>query len=163
MKLQVLALAAIVVLAGCGGQTGTLPSSPASQTATAQTRPAGHLIVMGAARNAKCKKPFFTCVTVSAESSAQVYFCYSTGSYCGPSQPQYNWSNTFITWPQEEPTYLFNGSFNPNPGDPTYDTISEAEGIKPTHGKVKYAQVVCPYTSGNCIGGPFYVGIVVGK
>jgi hypothetical protein len=154
-------LAATFTLAACGGSqqgvapevTGALPTGAAtgaSRTAGAAGTTARHLIVMGARPDKKCPRAFSACVTISSYKSAQLYLCYSTGSYCGsPSQPQYYWDWTFTNRRGQE-VYFLNASFNPNPGNPTYDTISEAYSMRSTHGKYKYVQIVCPYLGSSC-------------
>lgn len=111
---------------------------------------AAHLIVRGAQPDAKCPHQFLECVTISPQQSAQLYFCYSPGSYCGPSQYQYTWSG-FFSDRQGYVVPYFKGVFNPNPGDPTYDTISETQRVKPTHG-YEYEQWICPWQSEICQG-----------
>jgi hypothetical protein len=159
-----------LVLAACTAwQQGVTPGvtdatpTPGDQ-ATMQTvgttgHPAGHLIVRGVRPDTKCPRAFSQCVTISLKQPAQIYFCYSTGSYCGPSLPQYGWYWTF-TNRQGQEVYFLDGSFNPNPGNPTYDTIGAAYGVRSTHGKYKYMQIVCPFLASSCLA-YFYIGIAV--
>jgi hypothetical protein len=114
-----------------------------------------------AKRGAKCPSGYVYCVTLSAGQPAQLYFCYSTVSYCGPSQYPYTWTSGFIVRKGDKLTSDFTASFSPNPGNPTYDTVGEAVSVKSTHGKYKYAQVVCPGGSGFPCQATFLVGIAV--
>jgi hypothetical protein len=95
-------------------------------------------------------------VTLSAKKSVTLYFCYSPGSYCGPSQYQYTWVGDFYAVKGSNTVTYFNGVFNPNPGDPTYDTISEAQTVKSSHGKYKYEQLLCAYPTCDVL---YHVGI----
>jgi hypothetical protein len=162
-------LLSCLVLAACtawqqGVTPGVTEASPtpgdmATMQAVGATGHTGHLIPLGVRPDAKCPHQFLECVTISPQQSAQLYFCYSPGSYCGgPSQYQYTWTG-FFTDRQGYIVPYFKGSFNPNPCDPTYDTISEAQRVKPTHG-YQYEQWICPWQSEICQG-YFYVGIAV--
>lgn len=156
-----IAILASLTLGGCVAG-GTLGMPNGSQDVATSTRSVGHFIVMQATRQANCPSQYVTCVTVSRHvSSPSVYFCYSPGSYCGPSQPQYGWSGFFYVSKTGNPTDKFGSSFNPDPGNPTYDTIYERKKVRSSHGKVKYQQAVCPLDSGSgCVAGPFLVGII---
>jgi len=166
MKLHLLAAGAALCLAACGGnlQGPTPVAAPAQGTSAVAhaSRAPGHLILLGGAKpDTKCPVGYVYCVTVSRTSPATVYFCFSTGTYCSPSEPQYSWLSDFVTRKKHHIVDNFRGVFSPNPGDPTYDTISEAGAVKSTHGKYKYFQNICVYySSTNCIA-YFYVGIAV--
>lgn len=146
MKLELVLATAALVLAACSGiYEGPAPA---------------HLIPLeGIKPDAKCPTGYVYCVTLSAGQTVQLYFCYSTGSYCGPSQYPYEWTSGFIVRKSKKTTADFTGSFSPNPGDPTYDTVGEAISVKSTHGKYKYAQVVCVGGPGFPCQGVFLVGI----
>lgn len=150
-----------VAVAGCVAGGGTVGLPNGSQGAATSTHTLGHFIVMGATRNGSCASKYVACVTVSRHvSSPSVYFCYSPGSYCGPSQPQYLWASGFFISKSQRGFYKFGASLNPNPGNPTYDTIYETKNVKSSHGKVKYEQAICPTGTSGCIAGPFWVGII---
>jgi hypothetical protein len=149
------ALAAAIAIAACGdGRQNVNPGLPGGMTGPTSVgtinQGRGHLIVMGIKPDHKCPKHFVECVTVSQGQPATLYICYSTAGSCAPSLPEYTWTSLFLKWPHGQPVSYFSGSFNPNPGDPTYDTISEIAGVKPTHGKYKYYQRVCPTLGGGC-------------
>jgi hypothetical protein len=163
-------LFASLVLAACtawqqGLTPGVIGASPtpdpldASQTVATAGHPAAHLIVRGA-RPKNCPSKFVYCVTVSESQKAQLYFCYSPGSYCGgPSQYQYSWSGSFTDREGHHVKY-FEDYFLPNPGDPSYDTIMEQYRVKPTYGAYKYVQWVCAWQNEICQS-KVYVGIAV--
>jgi hypothetical protein len=171
-SLAIAALIAAPLLTACGGRQGVTPggtgplpplgATGASQMPAPAGHTAGHLIpLVGIPPGKNCPSRFIYCVTVSPNQSAQLYFCYSTGSYCGgPSQTQYLWASWFYPTKGGQEVSFFNGSFNPNPGDPTYDTISEASKVGSTHGKYKYMQIICAYAELSCQV-YFYVGIAV--
>lgn len=166
MKLYLLAAGAALCLVACGGNPqGPMPAAAPAHVTSAvvhASRTPGHLILLGGIKpDAKCPTGYVYCVTVSRSNSATVYFCFSTGSYCGPSQPQYGWESDFVTRKNHHVITDFQGSFNPNPGDPTYDTISEIHAVKSTHGKYKYFQNICVYYSSSTCDSYFYVGIAV--
>lgn len=129
------------------------------RTVGAMGHAAAHMILMGA-RPKNCPGKFIYCVTVSEDTKTQLYFCYSPGSYCGgPSQYQYTWSGSFTDRRGNHVKY-FATFFNPNPGDPTYDTIMEARRVKPTNGVYKYVEWVCAWQGETCQS-KVYVGIAV--
>jgi hypothetical protein len=155
-----LTVAATVILAACNGaQQSTSPtiSTALPVAAKAAGRSTGHLMLVGGLRPDKgCPKEYIYCVTLSAGKSVQLYFCYSPGSYCGPSQYQYTWVGDFYTANGNNSVTYFNGVFSPNPGDPTYDTISEVQTVKSSHGRIKYEQLLCAYPTCD---GLYHVGI----
>jgi|SRR5579871_1093426 len=162
-----IAAVAALVLAGCGsGQQAVTPvNTGAAQQFVASGGHSGHLVLMGATERLKtCPSKYVYCVKLAAFKPAQLYFCYSTVSYCGPSQFQYYWYDVFYTANGRTIVGYFDGGFNPNPGDPTYDTISLVEHVKSTHGKIKYYQAICENTGSlpGCNGNyEWYVGIAV--
>lgn len=165
MKLHFVIAAALALAACATPQEGPLPVPSAFQGVNAGDRAAhsaGHLIFLkGIKPDAKCPSGYVYCVTLSSGHPAQLYFCYSTGSYCGPSHYPLMWSSGFIVRKGDKPTNDFTASFSPNPGDPTYDTIGEAVPVKSTHRRYKYAQGVCAGSSGSPCHGYFLVGIAV--
>lgn len=171
-------LAAALVVTGCGGAQQTAPSglsaapqpnaipwppgSDERQSIGMNGRAAGVRLMGHVKPDKGCPSLFIYCVTISRKNSATVYYCYSPGSYCGPSQYQYTWADAFYTFPGGSGVTYFSGFFDPNPGNPTYDRISLNVPLKSTHGKIKYTQEVCPESLSGCISGAqSYVGIRV--
>ncbi|MBV9332864.1 MAG: hypothetical protein JO146_02570 [Candidatus Eremiobacteraeota bacterium] len=156
MKIRTLiyALGASLLLAACGSTAqGANPTVAALSHATSKSsHQSGHIILVGSnvQPDKKCPAGYVYCATLSAGQSVQLYFCYSPGSYCGPSQYQYTWAWDFALRKSGHLVSYFNGSFSPNPGDPSYDTISEAQGLPSTHGKYKYEQEICAYQGSVC-------------
>lgn len=160
MKLRLVLASAVLILASCSGSNEG-PAPPVSAGVSAFSHSVGHLIMLGGIKpDAKCPRGYVYCVTVSAGQPVQLYFCYSPGSYCGPSQYQYAWQSLFEIRKSGSIISYFSGAFSPNPGDPTYDTISEIEHLNSTHGKYKYAQKICPVVGSLC-SVHFYVGIAI--
>ena len=170
--------AAALIVAGCGGGEPTttsglpataplsgIPGSPGShvgQSIGINGQSAGIKLVGNVKPDKSCPTGFIYCVTISKKKSATLYYCYSTASYCGPSQYQYTWADAFYFYPDGYPVTYFSGFFNPNPGDPTYDRISLNVPLKSTHGKIRYQQEVCPLNpieTGCMFGSVTYVGI----
>jgi hypothetical protein len=159
-RLLALILACLGLAACAGSQPSIAPNlTPASHTAGSADHPQGHLIVIGARPPKGCPSGYVYCVTLRRHSHAQLYFCYSTGSYCGPSQYQYTWSSEFFVVKTGRPA-PFVGDFYPNPSDPTTDIFNEYEPLHSTHGKYKYAQFVCPKIGSSCQAN-FYVAIAI--
>jgi hypothetical protein len=164
------AVAALVALVACGAPEQNAGPNVAGTTSIAsfvlpmtavRRHPVGRLILMAGTHPDKgCPSGFVYCVTLSNGQPAQLYFCYSPGSYCGPSQYQYFWIGGFFVRKTLKHSNDFNEQFTPNPGDPTYDTIGEAVSLKSTHGVYKYAQTLCPEQAGKCPS-VFYVGIAI--
>jgi hypothetical protein len=153
---------AIAALAACSGQTpsgsGFAPAaapatSPTTGTAAASLfQPLGDVIEEGG-----CPGKDIACLTVAYHYPAQYYFCFiPSGSQCtlGP----FSWSSRIRTNSGKVFKGL-SGSFYPNPGDPSTDTISETKPLASSHGKVKYQQTILACRSSGCEG-PYHIGII---
>lgn len=85
-----------------------------------------------------CPKKYFACVVVGYGSPASIKLC--VGSACsGGSGYPLIWGSEFTT----RSGMTFKGlaaSFDPNPGNPTKDTISEKKRLKPSNGRIRYEQ-----------------------
>ncbi len=134
---------ALILAAGlvaCSGQTTSgLGYTP--QTTPAQ---AGYSLKLGVQPDAKCPKSYLACVTVSQPSGADVGLCVVNGQIvtsCSGSPPSYTWSSVFYTRVGKV-FHKLDGAFDPNPGDPALDTITETTALKSSLGKYKYHQVV---------------------
>ena len=152
-----------LIIAGCSAkQQGQIPAPAGAQETNAASRSAGHLILRAGSvkPDAQCPSGYVYCVTLAEGKPATLYFCYSTASYCGPSQYQYSWQSLFIVRKSGSINDYFSGAFSPNPGDPTYDTISEVKKLRSTQGRYKYAQKVCPVVGSLC-SVHFFVGIAI--
>jgi hypothetical protein len=158
---------AISGLAACSGQTsggsGFAPASaPASSAATATTASAPALRSLfqplgGVINNGKCPGKDIARLTVSYGYPAQYYFCFiPSGSQCNGGQ--FTWSSS-IQGKKGKVFAGLSGSFSPNPGDPSTDTISETRPLASSHGKVKYQQTIYACVSSGCEG-PYHIGII---
>jgi len=157
------AIAASLVLSACSSSSGgsqALPSSPQAVAPMGHSaRP--HFTVVGAQKfTASCDASvYLTCVTVSKKSPAEIEICVNeAGSGCtSGSFPSLTWYEAVYT-AKGKVTKKIVGSFYPNPGNPSDDTITVKKKVKNSHGNISYYQFIeaCFYTS-DCISG--YVGI----
>jgi hypothetical protein len=155
---------AIIALAACSGQTsggsGFAPAAAPATSATTASAPGLRSLFQplgGAIENAKCPGKDIACLTVSYGYSATYYFCFiPSGSQC--TGGQFSWSSTIRTKAGKVFKGL-SGSFYPNPGDPSTDTISETKPLASSHGKVKYQQTIFACLSSGCEG-PYHIGII---
>jgi hypothetical protein len=117
-----------------------------------------HLTVVGARQSsASCDTSvYLTCVTVAKGSPAELEICYnSEGSGCtSGSFPSLTWYEAIYSVKKGKLYKKIVGSFDPNPGNPSEDTITAKKKLKNSHGKVTYYQSIegCLSTS-NCISG----------
>ncbi len=117
-----------------------------------------HLTVVGAHQfTASCGTAYLTCVTVKKGSPASLEICYnaSGGSGCtSGSFPSLTWSEAIVSVKTGKVYKKIVGSFYPNPGNPSEDTITAKKKVKNSHGKVTYFQEIqgCLYTS-DCLSG----------
>jgi hypothetical protein len=149
------AIAASLLLSACSSGSGSSQALPSSSQAVApmahSAQPMGHsahLIVVGAKHfTASCDTSIYiTCVTVAKGSPAVLEFCVNfSGSGCSSGYfPSIAWYKKII------------GSFYPNPGNPSDDTITAKKKVRNSHGKVTYYQYIegCYGSgSGSCVTG----------
>ncbi len=112
-----------------------------------------HLTIVGAKKfTGSCDYSLYIyCVTVSKKSPANIEFCVScTSGYF----PPLTWYEAIYSVKTGEVYKKIVGSFYPNPGNPSEDTIKAKKKVKNSHGVVKYFQYVeaCfPSSSGSCL------------
>jgi hypothetical protein len=155
---------AIVALAACSGQTpsgsGFAPAAAPASSATTASAPGIRSLfhpLGGVIENGKCPGRDIACLTVSYGYPAQYYFCFiPSGSLCNGGQ--FTWSSTIRTKKGKVFKGL-SGTFYPNPGDPSTDTISETKPLASSHGNVKYQQTIFACLSSGCEG-PYHIGII---
>jgi hypothetical protein len=157
---------AIVALAACSNQTsggpGFAPTTAASaNSATSASVPGPRSLFQplgGATENGSCPGKDIACLTVAYGYPAQYYFCFiPSGSQC--TGGQFTWSSTI----QTKAGKLFkglSGTFYPNPGDPSTDTINETKQLASSHGAVKYQQTIYACLPSGCEG-PYHIGIII--
>jgi hypothetical protein len=153
---------ALILAAGlvaCSGQTtsgvGYAPQTTPAQAGYSQptARAALGSLNFGVQPDTKCPKSDLACVTVSPPSGADIGLCVENAQIvtsCSGSPPSYTWSSAFYTRAGKV-FHKLNGAFDPNPGDPTLDTITEATQLKSSLGKYKYYQVVKACASSGCL------------
>jgi hypothetical protein len=158
-----LTLLAIGALSACAGQTSGGPTfapgtAPAAST-TAASAPAGHshFQPLGDVIKNACPGKDIACLTVSYQKPASYYFCFiPSGSQCNGGQ--FTWTSTFHTKSGKVFKGL-SGAFDPNPGDPSTDNISETKPLAPSNGQVKYQQTIWACLPSGCEG-PYHIGII---
>ncbi|MGA8534708.1 MAG: hypothetical protein WB615_11410 [Candidatus Tumulicola sp.] len=139
---------AAAVLAACSGGAGP-QAIPGARQAPAMR--ASEIHVVGARPDANCPKIYSGCIIVNAASGGSILLCYGS---CGPVH--YQWSSTFLRRKKGTAFGKFTATFDPNPGDPVTDTVTELRHVKPSHGKYKWLQAVKVCGTGCSTG---YVGI----
>jgi hypothetical protein len=131
-------LAASIGLSACS--SGGSQSIPGGSQQTAPMAKSGgpHIIAVGAKPDASCPSQFITCVTIKKGSPATVEICvqYTTG-YC-PYPGVWTWTGQVVKVSTGAPFGKIKQSASPNPGNPTYITITEKKRVKKSHGKYKY-------------------------
>jgi hypothetical protein len=148
-------LAASIGLSACSsGGSQSVPGG--SQQTSPMAKTGGpHLVVLGGKSAAGCPSTYITCVTISKASPAQVSICvqYTTG-YC-PYPGVWTWASQVVVVKSGKPYKKIIEKISPNPGNPTYITISEKKKVKKSKGKYKYADnvEVCN-SSSQCLSGP---------
>jgi hypothetical protein len=152
------AIAASLVLSACSGGSGGSQALPSNSQAVAPMAHSAHLTVVGARPStASCGTAYLTCVTVKKGSPASLELCYnaSGGSGCtSGSFPSLTWYEVVVSVKSGKIYKKIVGSFYPNPGNPSEDTITAKRKVKNSHGKVIYMQEIegCLYTS-DCLTG----------
>jgi hypothetical protein len=149
-------LAAGVGLVACSsGGAPTVPGGAQSPARAAYF--ALHLTGGGNAPDVSCPSQFLMCVTVSKKKPGKMSICVYNGSVC-PAPGIWTWSQQVENLkgkPLKNPV----GTISPNPGNPVEDKIREKKAIKPSHGAVKYQQLIeACNSSSSCFQGA--VGII---
>jgi hypothetical protein len=105
-----------------------------------------HLTVIGAQKfTASCDLSLYlTCVTVSKKTPATLEICYNeSGSGCSSGYfPSLTWYEGVYSVKANKLYKKIVGSFYPNPGNPSEDTITAKKKVKNSHGVVKYYQYI---------------------
>lgn len=151
-------LAASLVACSSGSGSSTVPTG--SQAVAPMSHGTPQIMVIGAKRDAKCPAKDFTCITIDGASGGGIGICITSTGSCGGTLSSYSWS-AYITKGKKTIKSL-SSSFDPNPGNPTEDTISVTKkALKSTGGKYKFTQVItgCP-TSGSCISGDLGIAVM---
>jgi hypothetical protein len=152
------AIVASLVLSACSSGSGGSQALPSNSQAVAPMAHSAHLTVVGARPStASCGTAYLTCVTVKKGSPASLEICYNAagGSGCtSGSFPSLTWYEAIVSVKSGKTYKKIVGSFYPNPGNPSEDTITAKKKVKNSHGKVKYFQEIegCLNTS-ECITG----------
>jgi hypothetical protein len=151
-------LAASIGLSACSSGGSQAVPGGSQQTAPMAKSGGPHIAVVGGQPDASCPSKFITCVTITKSSPAQVSICvqYTTG-YC-PYPGVWTWSSQVQHTKTGYPFGKIKSSISPNPGNPTYITISEKRRVRGSHGKYKYQDFIetCN-SSSQCLSG--YIGI----
>jgi hypothetical protein len=151
------AIAAGLLLSACSSSSGGSQPLPSNPQAIATKAHSAHLTVVGGRQfTASCDTSLYlTCVTIAKGSPATIEICYnSEGSGCSSgSFPTLTWYEAIYSV-KDKPYKKIVGSFYPNPGNPTDDTIAAKKKVKNSHGVVKYFQYIegCLSTS-DCLTG----------
>ncbi|HTA55180.1 MAG TPA: hypothetical protein VK755_10620 [Candidatus Acidoferrales bacterium] len=154
------AIAASLMLSACSNSSGGSQALPSNSQAVAPMGHSAHphLVVIGAQKfTASCDTSvYLTCVTVSKKSPATLEICYNeSGSGCSSGYfPPLTWYEAVYSVKANKIYKKIVGSFYPNPGNPSVDTITALKKVKNSHGVVKYYQYIegCLYTS-DCLTG----------
>ncbi len=153
------AIAAGLLLSACSSSSGGSQAIPSSSQAVAPMGHSAHLhlTVVGAKKfTASCNSAYLTCVTVSKKTPAVLEICYNeSGSGCSSGYfPPLTWYEGIYSVKTNKLYKKIVGSFYPNPGNPSDDTITAVKKVKNSHGVVKYYQYIegCLYTS-DCLTG----------
>jgi hypothetical protein len=154
------AIAAGLLLSACSSSSGGSQAIPSSSQAVAPMGHSAHphLTIVGAQKfTASCDTSvYLTCVTVSKKTPAVLEICYNeSGSGCSSGYfPPLTWYEGIYSVKTNKLYKKIVGSFYPNPGNPSDDTITAVKKVKNSHGKIKYYQYIegCLYTS-DCLTG----------
>ena len=142
------AIAASLVLSACSNSSGGSQAIPSSPQAVAPMGHSAHLhlTVVGAQKfTASCDTSvYLTCVTVSKKTPAALEICYNeSGSGCSSGYfPSLTWYEAIYTVKANKIYKKIVGSFYPNPGNPSEDTITAKKKVKNSKGVVKYYQYI---------------------
>ncbi|MGA2760702.1 MAG: hypothetical protein ABSF08_10335 [Candidatus Cybelea sp.] len=142
------AIAASLLLSACSNSSGGSQALPSSSQAVAPMAHSGHphLTVIGGRKNtAYCDYSLYlTCVTVAKGSPAALEICYNeSGSGCSSGYfPSLTWYEGIYSVKKNKLYKKIVGSFYPNPGNPSEDTITAKKKVKNSHGVVTYYQYV---------------------
>ncbi len=156
---------AIAALAACSGQNTAggasfAPAAVSPNSATTAAAPALRTLfkpLAGGIEDAACPGKDIACLTVSYHQPASYYFCFiPSGSQCNGGQ--FTWTNSFHTKDGRVFKGL-SGTFDPNPGDPSTDNISETKPLASSNGAVKYQQTIWACVPSGCEG-PYHIGII---
>jgi hypothetical protein len=135
-------IAATAALGACSGVQQAIPTAPATlQASDAIARPDA------------CPSFDLACVIVSQPSGASVGLCVVNGQIvtkCSGQLPSYTWSGKFYTNRGKLVTKLY-GAFDPNPANPTEDTIVETKPLKSSNGRYHYYQLVKACSGTACV------------
>ena len=146
-------LAASIGLSACSGGGSAVPSG--SQSVSSMAKSGGpHLTVVGNVKNTgTCPSGFILCVTISKASPATVELCISYTTGTCPYPGVWAWA-TQGQKVNGAPYKKLASSASPNPGNPTYISISEKKKIKKSHGKYKYQVAISACNSSSqCLSG----------
>jgi hypothetical protein len=135
-------------LAACSANTGgqQVPNAP-DLMSTKRERSAAN----------NCPASYFGCVVVAYNAAASIKVCFYRDGDCRRSGKPLEWSAVILG---------FNGnpdlrvSFQPNPGDPSVDRISESRPLKSSHGKVEFLEYAKAKLKGRLYGS-LPIGIIV--
>jgi hypothetical protein len=140
------AIAASLLLSACSSSSGGSQALPSGSQAVAPMGHSGrpHITIVGAKKfTASCDASLYlTCVTVSKKTPATLEICINeSGSGCtSGSFPTLTWYEAIYSAKTNKLYKKIVGSFYPNPGNPSEDTISAKKKVKNSHGVVKYYQ-----------------------
>jgi len=157
------AIAASLVLSACSSSGGSSQALPSSSQAVAPMGHSGrpHFTVVGGRQfTASCNATLYVaCVTVKKGSPGALEICVNeAGSGCtSGSFPSLEWYEAVYTV-KGGATKKIVGSFYPNPGNPSEDTITAKKKVKNSHGNISYVQFIeACFSTSDCISG--YIGI----
>ncbi len=142
------AIAASLLLSACSSSSGGSQALPSGSQAArvAPMSHSAHLTVVGARKfTAYCDPSLYiTCVTVSKKTPAALELCYNeSGSGCSSGYfPSLTWYEAIYTVKANKIYKKIVGSFYPNPGNPSEDTITAKKKVKNSKGVVKYYQYI---------------------
>jgi hypothetical protein len=146
-------VAASIGLSACSSGGSQAVPGGSQQTASMAKSGGPHIAVVGGQPQASCPSQYFECVTISKKSPAQVFVCVTSSGSCDPNGV-WMWSSQVQVAKSGEPYKKITETISPNPGNPTYITISEKKKVKNSHGHYKYQDAIegCN-SSSQCISG----------
>jgi hypothetical protein len=163
------ALASALILSACSG--GSTSSSAIPGGASAMSHHGASLMRVSAVTrdttNPCPSSKYYFCFTVTSSSSGPyvTWAACTTTSSCPPTYDLVATGN-FVSAKKGKPvkSKKLNGTWSPNPGNPTYQYITGKATKKNSHGKVKYVDETsaCYYYFPSVCSSTYYLGVILG-
>jgi len=159
------ALAASLLLSACssGGSSQAIPGGSGSAAPMGHHAP--HIVAVTAGNpSSGCpSSKYILCIDITKASGGSFGLCISTSGNCSSGLiGDWTWATTVTNLKGKSAKKKIHNSWDPNPGNPSTNTFTEAKKVKPSkNGSVKYVANVtaCEVTDpSSCLSGA--VGLI---